>query len=65
MSSNGNRVDTWDAFKSFKEAYDLPIYYIQYENKYDIAVYISGVRHYYIMHNEDTEDVVELLAMVA
>jgi len=44
-------------------AYALPIMYVEYDNKYDIAVYVSGVRHNYIMHKSDTVDVAELLSM--
>jgi len=58
-----NEIITWDAFKGFAGAYALPIMYVEYGNKYDIAVYVSGVRHFYVMHKSDTVDVAELLSM--
>lgn len=61
--SEGYYIYTWETFKQFASAYSLPIYYIEYDNKYDVAVYLGGVRHNYIMGKDNADEVAELLAI--
>lgn len=58
--SNGVNIYGWDELKKFASDYDLVVYAIEYSNRYDVAVYVGGVRHFYVMDKRETTEVAEL-----
>lgn len=63
MSNFGVEIEEWDIFKTFAFDYGLPIYKIEYPNKYDVFVHLDGVRYFYTMLKRWDVEVADLLSI--